>query len=272
MPVDEVVLDTSKDENLPKSSDVGTSSGYTYTPMAVKVGNDYKGILYEFSGGNSYLKYADNEDYQGDSLGYREPDVVKVYDADMGISKEALQEDYNNMIESVKKYKGFYIARYEAGLDENNNIVFKNSDTETNVTTADASNSETESWYGLYEKIKTFTTSNDNLVSNMIWGSQYDAMMNWMITTGEEPGTEDDTKRNSFNDPVATGRDTNDVINNIYDLYGCHHEWTLEMISDDSRTHRGGSIAYNYSPAYRFQTDTASTFRGCSSRATLYIK
>ena len=58
----------------------GTSSGNTYTPMAVQVGNDYKGILYEFSGSNGYLKYAGNENYQGGSTNYREPDVVSDYD------------------------------------------------------------------------------------------------------------------------------------------------------------------------------------------------
>ena len=71
VPVEDVVLDTSKDANLPKSSDVGTTSGKTYTPMAVQVENDYKGILYEFSGGNGYLKYANNANYQGSDTEYR---------------------------------------------------------------------------------------------------------------------------------------------------------------------------------------------------------
>ena len=83
VPVDDVVLDTSdtsKTEKLPKSIDAGTSSGNTYTPMAVQVGNDYKGILYEFSGSNGYLKYAGNQNYQGGSSDYREPDIVSDYD------------------------------------------------------------------------------------------------------------------------------------------------------------------------------------------------
>ena len=83
VPVDDVVLDTSdtsKTEKLPKSSDAGTSSGNTYTPMAVQVGNDYKGILYDFSGSNGYLKYGSKQNYQGGSSDYREPDVVSKYD------------------------------------------------------------------------------------------------------------------------------------------------------------------------------------------------
>ena len=38
--VDDVVLDTSKEAKLPKSSSKETSSEMTYTPMSVKVGNE----------------------------------------------------------------------------------------------------------------------------------------------------------------------------------------------------------------------------------------
>ena len=174
VPVDDVVLDTSKEAKLPKSSSAGTSSGMTYTPMAVRFENNYKGILYNYSGSNSYLKYPSNENYQGGSTDYREPDVVSSYDGgsydtvDGKITTERLTAEYNAMIESVLKYKGFYVARYEAGLDANKNIVFKDAHiTENNVTTADASNNETKTWYGLYKKLKTFTTDSDKVVSSM---------------------------------------------------------------------------------------------------------
>ena len=45
----------------PTSESDGTSNGKTYTPMAVNVDGNYKGILYDFSGRNSYLRYASNE-------------------------------------------------------------------------------------------------------------------------------------------------------------------------------------------------------------------
>ena len=277
VPVDDVVLDTNKDADLPKSSDAGTSGGKgkTYTPMAVQVGNDYKGILYEFSGSNGYLKYGSNSNYQGDSSDYREPDIVSYDTGDYkseGITKDILTSEYNAMIASVLKYKGFYVARYEAGLDENKNIVFKDASVAgNNVTTADASNSETSSWYGLYKKIKTFTTDSDKVVSSMIWGSQYDAMMNWMAKTGKEVGTADSTgeKRNTY---TVTGKNTKDVINNVYDLYGCHLEWTLEAYHSDNRADRGGYSDNLDSPAYRGDINPSLTYRDFSSRATLYIE
>ena len=277
VPVDDVVLDTSKDADLPKNSSSGITSGKTYTPMAVKVGEDYKGILYDFVGSNGYLKYGSNANYQGTSSECREPDVVSSYDGtgtdtvDGKITITKLTTEYNAMIASVLKYKGFYIARYEAGLDKTTNaIVFKNANVETNnVITTSANNSETKSWYGLYKKIKTFTTDSDKIVSSMIWGSQYDAMMNWMVKNGKSVGTSDSNKRNK---EKVTGKNKNDVINNVYDIYGCNREWTLEAGNGDVRILRSGhSNAIEYPsmrlPYYPYHSSTDD-----SSRATLYIK
>ena len=275
VPVEDVVLDTSKDANLPKSSDVGTTSGKTYTPMAVQVENDYKGILYEFSGGNGYLKYANNANYQGSDTEYREPDVVS-YDTqesykNYNITKDGLQGQYNSMIASVLKYKGFYVARYEAGLDNTTKkVVFKNAKTTSGVTTLSADSSNSNMWYGLYEKMASFAETNDKFVSSMIWGSQYDAMMNWMAKTGNTVEAADDTKRNTTT--ITGGGEKLDIINNIYDLYGCHFEWTLEAISSKYRANRGGFSDGNLSPARRSDNFPTSTPSGYSSRATLYIK
>ena len=49
VPVDDVVLDNDRVDELPTSSENGTLNGKTYTPMAVKVGDDYNGLLYNFN-------------------------------------------------------------------------------------------------------------------------------------------------------------------------------------------------------------------------------
>ena len=271
VPVDDVVLETAREGELPKTSSDTTK----YTPMAVKDGDNYKGILYSFSGSNGYLKYGSNDKYQS-STDCREPDDVSFDSQDSyksyNITKDGLQAQYNNMIASVLKYKGFYVARYEAGLDKTTTeVVFKNASVAgNNVTTADASNSKTGSWYGLYKKIKTFTTDSDKVVSSMIWGSQYDAMMNWMAKTGKTVGLADNNKRN--NTTITGGGEKPDIINNIYDLYGCHFEWTLEACNSNTRAKRGGFSGYDYSPASRTYDGPYYTGSLISSRATLYIK
>lgn len=277
VPVDDVVLDNDRVDELPTSSENGTLNGKTYTPMAVKVGDDYKGLLYNFNESTSWLMYSSNENYQGNATEYREPDVVSAYDGtdtdtvEGKITLEKLTKEYNVMIESVLKYKGFYVARYEAGLDNTTNeVVFKNASiTANNVTTANAQNSETSTWYGLYKKIKTFTTNNDKVVSNMIWGSQYDAMMNWMVKMGKKVGIVDDEKRNL---ETITGKKENDILNNVYDLYGCHYEWTMEASRTSFKAFRGGANGMSYSPSSRRNDYPNESVNYHSSRATLYIK
>ncbi len=246
VPVDDVVLDVERDSELPKTSSEATTN--KYTPMAVLDEGNYKGLLYNFSGSNSYLRYGNNSStkYQGTSGEYREPDVVSSYDGgdsdtvEGKITKERITTEYNAMIESVLKYKGFYVARYEAGLDSTTNkVVFKNANTTSGVITLSANSSYANMWYGLYQKMASFAEADDKFVSSMIWGSQYDAMMNWMAKKGNTVGIADIEKTNT-NSNMVTGSNPNDVINNVYDLYGCHREWTLEANNTDTRVTRGG--------------------------------
>ena len=274
VPVDDVVLDTNKVANLPTDSSNGISNKKTYTPMAVKVGDNYKGILYDYSGSNGYVKYNNSSNnYQGGLKDCREPDVVSYDTGDYsakGITLDKLTTEYNAMIASVLKYKGFYVARYEAGI-QGDKVVFKNANTTSGVKTLNASSSSGTMWYGLYEKMASFAETNDKYVSSMIWGSQYDAMMNWMAKNEKKVGTIDSSKTNKDSNMV-TGSSTDDVINNVYDLYGCHYEWTLEAYDTDLRVSRGGSFSIYNSPANRDNHLPSNTFSDYSSRATLYIK
>ena len=275
VPVDDAVLDKNdetKMANLPKRASEWKGKA-SYTPMAVKVGENYKGILYNFSGNSAYLKYNNStNNYLGGLSNYREPDLLTSYDGGrldtVNMPNENLQKQYDDMIESVVRYKGFYVARYEAGL-ENGNIVFKDASKEnSSIIAADASNPSTKTWYGLYSRIKGFTTAEDSVASSMIWGSQYDAMMNWMAKNGTNVGS----SISGYNNTNITGNKDTDVINNIYDLYGCHLEWTLEAYDSYYRALRGGYSGSSYSPASRNSHDPILAGSSNSSRATLYIK
>ena len=275
VPVDDAVLDKNdetKMANLPKQASEWKGKA-SYTPMAVKVDENYKGVLYKYSGSSACLKYNNSaNNYLGDSLGFREPDLVTPYDGGnsdtVNMPNENLQKKYDDMIRSVVRYKGFYVARYEAGI-ENGNIVFKNASGENStITTADASNTSTRTWYGLYSKIKGFATAEDSVVSSMIWGSQYDAMMNWMAKNG----TNIESSISGYNNTTKTGSKDTDVINNIYDLYGCHWEWTLEACYSSKRAFRGGHSGIRVSPAGRSYDGPNYALSIYSSHATLYVK
>ena len=176
-----------------------------------------------------------------------------------------LKDEFYNMALSVAKNGGFYVGRYESSLING----------ETRVVAGGASMSATTdsagTWYGLYQKQKDFI-STGHLNSTMIWGSQYDAIMNW-IANGDNTKIKDNSVTNKNSDGARrTGSKATDKINNIFDLYGLRREWTMEANGANGRVGRGGSYVDGYSPSCRgnyFPNDTYDFF---SSRPTLYIQ
>ncbi len=248
------------------------SEGTTNKAMAIKSGNDYKGLLYDFADSNPPTSTVISGCTTSTNVEH-EPDIVSTDDDDTSynnglFTKARLQQDYNKMIESVSKYHGFYVARYELGL-EGTTPVSKNASTNTGVTTADGSNSNTYRWYGLYSKCKEYVPEDSDkaVVSSMMWESQYDAMMNWMVKQGINV-----TATGTRNTTTVTGGNANDVLKNIYDLYGCHHDWTLEAYFTTSRVSRGGYSSYSYAPGFRINDNPGNTSRYNSARLTLYVK
>lgn len=207
-----------------------TITSGSYTPMAVLQSDNtnYQGVLYTFNGTTATYQST----YTLGKNNYREPDEVSAdtgYCASEGIGKTLLQGEYNSMVESVDKYKGFYVARYELGLEGTSKTPVSKKASET-VTTANATESSANKWYGLYKKCKEmYNKSTQNVTSTMIWGSQYDAMMNWMAKTEKAVGSSNSTAWGS--DHKTTGTQLTDILNNVYDLYGCHYECTIEAIN-----------------------------------------
>ena len=247
------------------------ANGTTNKAMAVKIGDNYRGLIYEFSASGSNVMSGCTTT-KGN---YREPDIVSDYDNDKTnnnglFTKNSLQEEYNKMIESVTKYHGFYIGRYELGL-EGNIPVSKNASTNSGVVTADSSNSNTKMWYGLYSKCKEFAReeSDKSVVSTMLWGSQYDAMMNWMMEHEIDIVSLNNT---IYNNSKQTGSKEKDLLKNIYDIYGCHKEWTLEVFTLNSRVFRGGFYNGCNIISERFGYYPEHSYDEYSTRLALYIK
>ena len=244
-------------------------------------------------GENTTLAGIVNEQTTYSETGYREPGVVtKVYNsetsaydkdgADMdptylkkaGLTtdltgdnkidekdfKYQLQKEFNEMVASVAKYKGFYVGRYETSINGTKPQSRASTQEET-ITSATANSADT--WYGLYALNKKYTTS--SVRSSMIWGSQYEAMMGWMEDDVENFDT------NNRNQGRETGSKPEDVIRNVYDLGGNSFEWTLEANSSDFRVSRGGRYYDGGSPRGRTLYNPASTSSSFGSRLALYI-
>ena len=230
---------------------------------------DYRGVLYDWlssqDGSTTY-------DWSSTSKGYREPDIVSNYDGGkydtVGITKTGLQNEYNAMIASVKDYGGFYVSRYEMSV-ESGKATSKISKTPTS-----AANSETQTWYGLYSMAKTYTNSKNSVQSSMIWGSQYDAMLNFALASGNDASKVHSTEYGNYSgNHLKTGLTrTSDVINNVFDLAGNLEEWTLEANDIYKRVSRGGSYLDSLAPQYRHDyRSTYITGSDYSSRLALYV-
>ena len=203
--------------------------------------------------------------------GNREPDLVvgndgAKYDAkdtfyktilgDTGTKEQLAQlfvDEYKAMIESVSKYGGFYIGRYELS--------------EVGVQKDKATLTKTD-WYDLYKKCTELQAS-DKVKTQMIWGCQWDVTMNWLISSGAKTRDEvngdssswgnyysvsvkaDDgiteIKESNEDKLLNTGETTFTMANNIYDLAGNCYERTQEAYSPYNRVYRGGACQSDYS-------------------------
>ncbi len=214
---------------------------------------NYQGKLYDFP---SAYESTEKTSYGQTTTSYREPAVVTgssgtSYDGDttnnylniingiLGTTYsssdtstflEDMQEDYNKMVKSVGIYHGFYVSRYEMSKSTTANQAAS----VANVTPL--VNDSNNRWYGLYAYGKTYTNSYDSVESSMVWGSQYDAMMRWMQDNDVDVTGNIGDNRNTG---TTTGTSETDIIKNIYDLYGCHYEWTLEAFNTGYRVSRG---------------------------------
>jgi type II secretory pathway pseudopilin PulG len=244
---------------------------------------NYQGVLYDFS--EVSMKSTEMSDYGQETDKNREPDIVSTYDNDTKynnglFSKDTLQQEYNAMIESIKKYGGFYVGRYETSLSKEEDSLLEGiAQSKSNVMPTTANDTETNMWYGLYVKEKTYTGTNNSVQSSMIWGSQYDAMLNWIISSNsidKEKIIKSENASHDLSNIYQSGTEKNDKINNIYDLEGNLQEWTLEANTSYFRVLRGGDCSHSYFPTTRITDNPYSN--GISkvsyygSRLTLYIK
>ena len=202
--------------------------------------------------------YADNSNYNKDASGNKI------------VTETSLQESYNEMVKSVIANGGFYVARYEMGKEENYSKL--------NVMPTSASAEDENMWYGLYSKAKAYAQAADNtkkVTSYMIWGSQYDAMLNFGLTNSADSSKVIASNNgNHSNSLLKTGTyQGTDSINNIFDLEGNQLEWTQEAYGTDYRAIRGGRYSRSGSPPSLRDTDLPNTLsRYYSSRLSLYVK
>lgn len=126
------------------------------------------------------------------------------------ISKDiCINENYENFILSSLENGGFYISRFEIGIENKNPVSKKNAEIIKNVTKKEA------------QKIVKQMNKNENLHCELINGYAYDTTLVWLKNTNNI-----EIDKRKFEEKVYSGRT---VYNNIYDFTDNIFEITSEI-------------------------------------------
>ena len=208
-----------------------------------------EGVALSGSTGVKTTKYTNSEIISGQtralpgSRNFREPDILTYsgYDdknyATAGFSSltnmaEIMVSEYDEMIRSLEKYKGFYIGRYE--------LTANGEKTGATQTCTNGVN-----WYTLYKNCTTLAVGS-KVKTRMIWGLQWDATCKWLdssgfdITNSSAWGNYDDNTATGKGSKKNTGFSESWKANNIYDFAGNCWEFTQEAYDIVGRVYRGG--------------------------------
>ena len=196
-----------------------------------------------------------------------------------------MQEENKRVINSINKYKGFYIGRYETGDEYSHNSNIKCFINPKIVRYN--RNINYVSWYNSYKDLEKLSGKTEEYVeTGMIYDNLWDYTLKWINETDtrsyKDIGSDSRTWGNYFTntktvttgvtDPASTGAietityygetysDSPTSSNNIFDMAGNVNEWTRTRDAASWRRRRGGSCSsddnapsvtnFSYSPSY----------------------
>ena len=212
----------------------------------------------------------------GTNSGYREPDILTsttygdavtgnderginlikstfgyTDSTDAGVLKHFAQDminEYQATYESIRKYGGFYIGRYELTETDGKPTVQRNQQVLT------PANENYTTWYGSKKACSEVVTNSQYAQSEMIYGNQWDEVMDWLKQTefADDPTLVDSnsTSWGNYNNssgnadiegagsPQNAGFSDYWSANNIYDLAGNYWDWTQEAYIVGNRVNR----------------------------------
>lgn len=205
----------------------------------------------------------------GLSRDYKEP-------YEKGYSTE--KSEHDTMKKQVLDYGGFYIGRFEAGVDSTTlrgaattaqTVVCKKGVAPYNYVpwgTSMSDASEISGKSGAVYLAKNFASQHNytSVTSTLTYGCQWDAMCRYI---GDSQRTTPEKSKVELTGSVA-----GDVSKNIYDLAGNCREWTMEASSMNLRVWRGGYYNFAGPVSYRNLSFPIDYDDRNSFRPTLYIK
>ena len=278
------IVSENSDENIVnKGLVISDSRGNEYVWISCTVDSSSNKLQYKRTEWGVEKDGTDNSRAIKDELTLKDIDVTySKTDTDNGINEEISKEivaQINAEKESIKKYGGYYIGRYEVGKDNKTAVIKAEQEPYVNIKWSKA--------YELAKGIGGGEGATTYLCSSYSWDTAINFIQN---TTGKNYATSiigfnGNWKSQEVKDssgkvikPVNTAQRLNTGLTtalcNIYDMGGNVGEFTTELNPGTSETVvlRGGNN-YNNGPAgYRWDNDSGYASSGYGFRATLFLK
>lgn len=203
-------------------------------------------------------------------------------DIENGITSEVTRnivEQINAEIESISKYGGYYIGRYETAKENNEIMIKGNKKPYTNIKWSDA--------YILANKFIDEKFVKTYLCSSYSW----DTAINFIQNNGvKDYSTTNIGFNENYKSQVVIDKDgkvikkANEELklntgettpkSNIFDIGGNVAEFTTELNPGTSEPVivRGNNYLYNRQAGYRYDTDAGNSASGIGFRITLFLK
>ena len=279
------IVSENSDENIVnKGLVVSDSRGNEYVWISCTVDSSSNKLQYKRTEWGVEKDGTDNSRAIKDELTLKDIDVTySKTDTDNGINEEISKEivaQINAEKESIKKYGGYYIGRYEVGKDNKTAVIKAEQEPYVNIKWSKA--------YELAKGIGGGEGATTYLCSSYSWDTAINFIQN---TTGKNYATSiigfnGNWKSQEVKDssgkvikPVNTAQRLNTGLTtalcNIYDMGGNVGEFTTELNPGTSETVvlRGGNDNVNNFPAgYRWDNTSGSATSNYGFRATLFLK
>ena len=279
------IVSENSDENIVnKGLVISDSRGNEYVWISCTVDSSSNKLQYKRTEWGVEKDGTDNSRAIKDELTLKDIDVTySKTDTDNGINEEISKEivaQINAEKESIKKYGGYYIGRYEVGKDNKTAVIKAEQEPYVNIKWSKA--------YELAKGIGGGEGATTYLCSSYSWDTAINFIQN---TTGKNYATSiigfnGNWKSQEVKDssgkvikPVNTAQRLNTGLTtalcNIYDMGGNVGEFTTELNPGTSETVvlRGGVNNFLSSPAgYRWDDNSGYASSNYGFRATLFLK
>lgn len=278
------IVSENSDENIVnKGLVISDSRGNEYVWISCTVDSSSNKLQYKRTEWGVEKDGTDNSRAIKDELTLKDIDVTySKTDTDNGINEEISKEivaQINAEKESIKKYGGYYIGRYEVGKDNKTAVIKAEQEPYVNIKWSKA--------YELAKGIGGGEGATTYLCSSYSWDTAINFIQN---TTGKNYATSiigfnGNWKSQEVKDssgkvikPVNTAQRLNTGLTtalcNIYDMGGNVGEFTTELNPGTSETVvlRGGHNTGDNPAGYRWDYGSGNAGSSCGFRATLFLK